>query len=116
MNSIILLLLIVSATLVLSQEISSPGESTELEQVQRIFNEESEDHHEEDHHEHDQDRDNEDDVHVHEDHGTNYRTWLFASLALFVISLCGIFGVLIIPIMQKIFYQHLLQFLIALGI
>ena len=58
--------------------------------------------------------DDHEDVHV-EDRGSDYRTWLHASLALFVISLCGVFGVIIIPIMQKIFYQHLLQFLIALG-
>ena len=110
MNSMILFQLLIIVTVVISQEISSPGESTEQNQIQRIFHEETEDHHEEDDHDH------EDDVHVDEDHGSDYRTWLYASIALFVISLCGIFGVLIIPIMQKIFYQHLLQFLIALGI
>jgi len=36
--------------------------------------------------------------------------------AIVVISLCGIFGVLVIPIMQKVFYQHLIQFLVALAI
>ena len=51
-----------------------------------------------------------------DDHSVDVKTWLFASLAIFVISLCGIFGLIIIPIMQKVFYQHLLQFLIALAV
>eukprot|EP00096_Caligus_rogercresseyi_P008607 TRINITY_DN2777_c0_g1_i1.p1 TRINITY_DN2777_c0_g1~~TRINITY_DN2777_c0_g1_i1.p1 ORF type:complete len:504 (-),score=161.64 TRINITY_DN2777_c0_g1_i1:356-1867(-) len=42
--------------------------------------------------------------------------WLSASGAILIISLCGIFGVLIIPVMQKVFYQHLIQFLVALAI
>ena len=114
MNSVILLQLLVIVNVVISQEISSSGESTEQNQIQRIFHNEPEDHHEDkdhdlDYHEHD------DDVHV-EDHSSDYRTWIYASVALFLISLCGVFGVIIIPIMQKIFYQHLLQFLIALGI
>jgi hypothetical protein len=46
----------------------------------------------------------------------DYRVWLAATGAILVISLCGIFGVIIIPIMQKIFYQHLIQFLIALAV
>ena len=47
-----------------------------------------------------------------------YLTWLAASGSIFFISLCGIFifGVLVIPIMQKLFHQHLLQFLIALAV
>ena len=36
--------------------------------------------------------------------------------AILAISLCGVFGVLVIPIMQKVFYQHLIQFLVALAI
>jgi zinc transporter ZupT len=47
---------------------------------------------------------------------TDYRLWLAAISAIVIISLCGIFGVLVIPIMQKVFYQHLIQFLVALAI
>ena len=36
--------------------------------------------------------------------------------ALLVISLCGVFGILVVPIMQRILYQHLIQFLIALAV
>lgn len=42
--------------------------------------------------------------------------WVAACSAIIAISLCGIFGVLVIPIMQKVFYQHLIQFLVALAI
>ena len=33
-----------------------------------------------------------------------------------MISLCGVFGILVVPIMQRILYQHLIQFLIALAV
>ena len=108
----ILLHLLVIVHVVTSQEIFT-GESTEPNQIQRIFHNEPVDHHEDEDHDLD-DHEHEDNVHV-EDHSSDYRTWIYASLALFLISLCGVFGVIIIPIMQKIFYQHLLQFLIALG-
>lgn len=49
-------------------------------------------------------------------HTVDFKVWLVSSGAIFVISLCGIFGVLVIPIMQRVFYQHLLQFLVALAI
>ena len=44
------------------------------------------------------------------------KLWLAAITSIVVISLCGVFGVLVIPIMQKVFYQHLIQFLVALAI
>ena len=37
------------------------------------------------------------------------RLWLAGVTSIVVISLCGIFGVLVVPIMQKVFYQHLIQ-------
>ncbi|XP_067136233.1 zinc transporter ZIP10-like [Centruroides vittatus] len=42
--------------------------------------------------------------------------WLYSSLAVIVISLCGLLSVAVIPIMQKVFYQTLLQFLVGLAI
>merc|ERR1719341_716971 len=42
--------------------------------------------------------------------------WLAATASILLISLCGVFGVIVIPIMQKVFYQHLIQFLIALAV
>ncbi|XP_035218171.1 zinc transporter ZIP10-like [Stegodyphus dumicola] len=42
--------------------------------------------------------------------------WLYSSVAVVAISLCGLFSVAVIPIMQKWFYQTLLQFLVGLAI
>lgn len=42
--------------------------------------------------------------------------WLFSNLAVIVISACGVLGLAVIPIMQKRFYQPLLQFLVALAV
>lgn len=81
-----------------------------------------------DHHEHDEDEDHghheEDQLHggghSHSHHAQAHKldagVWLAATSAIFIISLCGIFGVMVIPIMQKLFYQHLIQFLVALAI
>jgi len=49
-------------------------------------------------------------------YSVNYQTWLAASASILVVSLCGVFGVLVVPIMQKLLYQYLLQFLIAMAI
>ena len=46
----------------------------------------------------------------------DYRIWLAATASILLISLCGVFGVIVIPIMQRVFYQHLIQFLIALAV
>lgn len=76
-------------------------------------------------HDHDQaDHDHHDD-HDHEghDHATDIKVvkdeaglWLASTGSILAISLCGVFGVMVIPIMQKVFYQHLIQFLVALAI
>lgn len=42
--------------------------------------------------------------------------WFYSNLAVLVISLCGILGLAVIPIMQKRYYQQLLQFLVALAV
>jgi len=42
--------------------------------------------------------------------------YALASGAVLTIALCDIFAVLSVPIIQKLFYQHLIQFLIALAI
>lgn len=54
--------------------------------------------------------------HHHHDERNEVGLWLASVGSIVVISLCGIFGVLVIPIMQKVFYQHLIQFLVALAI
>ncbi|XP_052089469.1 zinc transporter ZIP6-like isoform X1 [Mytilus californianus] len=44
------------------------------------------------------------------------KVWGFSCLSVTVISLVGLLGVTVIPIMQKVFYNHLLQFLVALAV
>lgn len=59
--------------------------------------------------------------HCHEAEETNLAdrrlyTWLYASGSVIIISLCGLLGVFVIPVMGKAIYQKLLQFLVALAI
>ncbi|KAL4712136.1 hypothetical protein ACJJTC_010997 [Scirpophaga incertulas] len=42
--------------------------------------------------------------------------WLYSCLSIAVISACGLLGVAVIPIMHKTYYNHLLQFLVALAV
>lgn len=42
--------------------------------------------------------------------------WIYSICAVCVISFCGILGLAVIPIMQKTFYDPLLQFLVALAV
>lgn len=42
--------------------------------------------------------------------------WGFSAIAVFVISLAGLLGVAVIPIMQKVLYNHILQFLVAVAV
>ncbi|GBP49225.1 Zinc transporter foi [Eumeta japonica] len=42
--------------------------------------------------------------------------WLYSTLSIIAISACGLFGVAVIPIMHKTYYNHLLQFLVALAV
>ncbi|XP_041372106.1 zinc transporter ZIP10-like [Gigantopelta aegis] len=44
------------------------------------------------------------------------KVWGYSFVAVFIISLVGLLGVAIIPVMQKVFYNHLLQFLVALAV
>ena len=55
-------------------------------------------------------------THHHHHKHSDYKTMLAATGSIFLISISGILSVLVIPIMQKLFYQHLIQFLIALAI
>lgn len=45
-----------------------------------------------------------------------FSAWGFALLAVTVISLVGLVCVAIIPVIQRIFFNHIIQFLVALAI
>ncbi|KAG8283517.1 hypothetical protein J6590_014036 [Homalodisca vitripennis] len=42
--------------------------------------------------------------------------WLYSTLSIIIISLCGLLGVAVIPVMQQVFYHQLIQFLVALAV
>uniref|UniRef100_A0A1Q3FVM2 Putative zinc transporter foi n=1 Tax=Culex tarsalis TaxID=7177 RepID=A0A1Q3FVM2_CULTA len=54
------------------------------------------------------------------DHGSGdaieLTVWIYSTLAILGVSLCGLLGVAVIPCMDKHFYQHALQFLVALAV
>ncbi|XP_021927252.1 zinc transporter ZIP6-like isoform X2 [Zootermopsis nevadensis] len=47
---------------------------------------------------------------------TQHSAWLYASLSVLVISLIGLLGVAMVPLVQRAFYQQLLHFLVALAV
>ncbi|CAG0895423.1 unnamed protein product [Darwinula stevensoni] len=51
-----------------------------------------------------------------EDSYDSFKVWMCSLVSVLVISLCGVLGVLVIPIMHRVFYRHLLQFLVAMAI
>ena len=58
--------------------------------------------------------------HEHKEQSRNrpdsWRVWLASAGSITVIATCEVFAVLVVPIMQRVFYQHIIQFLIALAI
>lgn len=42
--------------------------------------------------------------------------WLYASLSVMTISLLGLLGVAMVPLVQRNFYHQLLHFLVALAV
>lgn len=46
----------------------------------------------------------------------SFIVWIYASLSIFVASLCGLIGVAVIPCMERRYYQYILQFFVALAI
>uniref|UniRef100_A0A182S8G6 Zinc transporter foi n=1 Tax=Anopheles maculatus TaxID=74869 RepID=A0A182S8G6_9DIPT len=55
--------------------------------------------------------------HHHHDGGSSEAAvWIYSSIAILGVSLCGLLGVVVIPCMEKHFYHHVLQFLVALAI
>jgi len=118
---------------------SKPGPASHSQHDHLDHEQKDHDHHQDLHHQHN----NSDVYHDHNEHGHDHDhdhehdshfdphqkllnspknaiqdhwTWIAALGSILVISLCGVFGVLVIPLMQKTYYQHLIQLLIALAI
>ncbi|XP_012274150.1 zinc transporter foi isoform X2 [Orussus abietinus] len=45
-----------------------------------------------------------------------FQVWVYSTISILIISLCGLLGVAVIPVMGKSYYNQLLQFLVALAI
>lgn len=62
------------------------------------------------------------DHHIHhhsegEEEGTvDFKVWMYAFLGVLGISLSGLLSVAIVPLMKKVFYQTLIQFLVGLAV
>lgn len=46
----------------------------------------------------------------------SFLVWVYSTISIVVISLCGLLGVAVIPVMGKSYYHQLIQFLVALAI
>ncbi|XP_077524787.1 zinc transporter foi-like isoform X2 [Amblyomma americanum] len=61
------------------------------------------------------------DRHIHhhsegEETTVDFKVWMYAFLGVLAISLSGLLSVAIVPLMQKVFYQTLIQFLVGLAV
>ncbi|OQV21774.1 putative Zinc transporter ZIP10 [Hypsibius exemplaris] len=45
----------------------------------------------------------------------DWRPWVYASCSILVLSLVGLLGILLVPIVNRVLYNHLLQFLVAMA-
>ncbi|XP_055328455.1 zinc transporter ZIP10-like isoform X1 [Paramacrobiotus metropolitanus] len=45
----------------------------------------------------------------------HWQPWVFASTAILVLSLVGLLGILLVPVVNRVLYNHLLQFLVAMA-
>ncbi|XP_015519951.1 zinc transporter foi isoform X1 [Neodiprion lecontei] len=45
-----------------------------------------------------------------------WQVWIWSSLSILIISLCGLLGVVVIPVMNKTYYHQFIQFLVALAV
>jgi solute carrier family 39 (zinc transporter), member 5 len=53
--------------------------------------------------------------HGDENHSQSPRAWLYASCSIFLISLCGVFGIVLVPLAEFKMYDKILRFLVALA-
>jgi solute carrier family 39 (zinc transporter), member 5 len=43
------------------------------------------------------------------------RAWTYAFISIFVISICGVFGIILVPLAKSQLYDKILRFLVALA-
>ncbi|KAL7734991.1 hypothetical protein ACLKA6_011255 [Drosophila palustris] len=55
--------------------------------------------------------------HEHRDTKDNiWYAWIYASITMFVLSACGLLGILLVPLMKTAAYQQILKFLVAIAV
>ncbi|EDW19732.1 zinc transporter foi [Drosophila mojavensis] len=45
-----------------------------------------------------------------------WNAWIYASISMFVLSACGLLGILLVPLMKTMAYQKILKFLVAIAV
>ncbi|XP_075163940.1 zinc/iron regulated transporter-related protein 71B [Haematobia irritans] len=45
-----------------------------------------------------------------------WNAWIYASASIFILSACGLLGILLVPLMKTVAYQEILNFLIAVAV
>ncbi|XP_015917731.1 zinc transporter foi [Parasteatoda tepidariorum] len=99
-----------------------PDKATQTGAINPCVNSHDHEDHDHEHHEHSEETKSENEASNFHQHAHSAPpelegiVWLYASLAVVAISLCGLFSVAVIPIMQKWFYHTLLQFLVGLAV
>lgn len=46
----------------------------------------------------------------------HFSAWIYASVSVLIISMCGIIGVAIVPLTRSMAYHQILRFLVALAV
>lgn len=42
--------------------------------------------------------------------------WIYATISIVIISMCGLIGVAIVPLAKSFAYEHILRFLVAIAV
>lgn len=42
--------------------------------------------------------------------------WIYATISIIIVSMCGLFGVAIVPFTESKYYQDILRFLVAIAV
>ncbi|XP_005183630.1 zinc transporter ZIP10 [Musca domestica] len=54
--------------------------------------------------------------HVEDTNEMIWNAWIYASASIFILSACGLLGILLVPLMKTVAYQEILNFLIAVAV
>ncbi|TMW47412.1 hypothetical protein DOY81_007510 [Sarcophaga bullata] len=54
--------------------------------------------------------------HVKNTKGLTWNAWAYSSAAIFILSACGLLGILLVPLMKTVAYQEILNFLVAVAV